>query len=321
VKSFSYNRLQLLEMRFNLHRRLNGRREYAEQKMVPHRDFYNCRKVDTHVHHSACMSQKHLMRFIIGKLESEKDTEVIHRDGKVHTLGSVFESLNIGAYDLSINTLDMHADMTTMHRFDRFNRKYSPMGQSRLREIFLKTSNMMGGRFLAEITKEVCRDLEEEKYQYAEYRLSVYGSNKGEWGKLAKWVVEKVGHTSHVRWMVQCPRLYSDFREKGVVGNFGEVLSNFFQPLFDVTIDPSLDPTLHAMLTHFSGVDLVDDESKVEESMPLSSLPPPELWTAPNNPPYAYWSHYFATNLAALNALRGARGRPVCHLYLVHLFQ
>jgi len=318
IKSFSYNRLQLLEMRFNLHKRLNARREQAEQKLVPHRDFYNCRKVDTHVHHSACMNQKHLMRFIIDKMEKERDTEVLVRDGVTHTLGSVFESLNIGAYDLSINTLDMHADMSIMHRFDRFNRKYNPMGQSRLREIFLKTGNHIGGRYLAEITREVLRDLEQEKYQYAEYRLSVYGSSKGEWGKLAKWVVQKVGHSSHVRWMVQCPRLYSDFREKNIVTNFGDLLRNFFEPLFAVTVDPAADPTLHTMLTMFSGVDLVDDESKVEEAQPLASLPSPESWTSTTNPPYAYWCFYFSRNLAVLNALRASRGftqlsfRPHC---------
>ena len=36
----------------------------AEQKAVRHRDFYNVRKVDTHVHLSSCMNQKHLLRFI-----------------------------------------------------------------------------------------------------------------------------------------------------------------------------------------------------------------------------------------------------------------
>ena len=38
---------------------------------------------------------------------------------------------------------------------DRFNLKYNPAGQSRLREIFLKTDNVTSGSFLAEITKEV----------------------------------------------------------------------------------------------------------------------------------------------------------------------
>jgi hypothetical protein len=31
----------------------------------------------------------------------------------------VFESLSLTAYDLSVDTLDMHADWTTFHRFDR----------------------------------------------------------------------------------------------------------------------------------------------------------------------------------------------------------
>ena len=53
-------------------------------------------------------------------------------------------SLNLTAYDLSIDTLDMHADQSTFHRFDRFNLKYNPIGESRLREIFLKTDNKVG---------------------------------------------------------------------------------------------------------------------------------------------------------------------------------
>jgi AMP deaminase len=42
----------------------NGASELLEVKENTHRDFYNVRKVDTHVHHSACMHQKHLLRFI-----------------------------------------------------------------------------------------------------------------------------------------------------------------------------------------------------------------------------------------------------------------
>ena len=35
----------------------NGHHESAEQRACPHRDFYNIRKVDTHVHLSAAMNQ------------------------------------------------------------------------------------------------------------------------------------------------------------------------------------------------------------------------------------------------------------------------
>lgn len=93
----------------------------------------------------------------------------------------MFQSLNLTAYDLSIDTLDMHAHQDSFHRFDKFNLKYNPIGESRLREIFLKTDNYINGRYLAELTKglycfhngfnmltydaEVMNDLEQSKYQ------------------------------------------------------------------------------------------------------------------------------------------------------------
>ncbi len=147
VTSYSYKRLELLAAKFNLHVLLNSTRELEAQKSVPHRDFYNIRKVDTHVHHSASMSQKHLLRFIKHKLRHNPNEVVIERDGRPMTLGEVFVSLQLTAYDLSIDTLDMHAH-NTFHRFDRFNLKYNPAGQSRLREIFLKTDNHIHGRYL-----------------------------------------------------------------------------------------------------------------------------------------------------------------------------
>ena len=52
VKSLAYYRLQLLESKFSLHQTLNKEREAKVSQKVPHRDFYNVRKVDTHVHHS-----------------------------------------------------------------------------------------------------------------------------------------------------------------------------------------------------------------------------------------------------------------------------
>jgi hypothetical protein len=52
---------------------LNEFQELADSKRVPHRDFYNVRKVDTHVHHSSCMNQKHLLRFIKSKMKRSSD--------------------------------------------------------------------------------------------------------------------------------------------------------------------------------------------------------------------------------------------------------
>ncbi len=107
-KSFAYRRLQYLEGKFNLYVLLNEYQETAETKKVPHRDFYNVRKVDTHVHHSACMNQKHLLRFIKSKMKKCPTELVLFRDNQELTLAKVFESINLSAYDLSIDTLDMH---------------------------------------------------------------------------------------------------------------------------------------------------------------------------------------------------------------------
>jgi AMP deaminase len=309
AKSFSYRRLKLLESRFQLHKILNSEVETGESKRVPHRDFYNVRKVDTHVHHSACMTQKHLLRFIKHKLKKHPGDVVKTREGKPVTLAQVFQELGLTAYDLSIDTLDMHAD-NTFHRFDRFNLKYSPIGQSILREVFLKTDNHIGGRYLAEITRQVFDDLESSKYQLAEYRLSIYGRRPNEWGKLARWAVSNRLASRNVRWMIQIPRLYQLYKKQGLVTSFQDMLDNIFMPLWDVSIDPSCDPQLHDFLTLVVGVDMVDDESKQESSRD-AQVPAPEHWTAADPPPYYYWVYYINANLNTLNHFRASRGLSV----------
>jgi AMP deaminase len=321
VRSFAFKHLELLSAKFNLHELLNAERENDATKSVPHRDFYNVRKVDTHVHHSACMNQKHLLRFIKNKLRNNYDEVVVFRDGKFLTLGEVFKSLNLTAYDLSIDTLDMHAN-NTFHRFDRFNLKYNPAGQSRLREIFLKTDNVIGGRYLAEITKEVIDDLEQSKYQLVEWRISIYGRKLSEWSSLAQWFyVNRLAH-ANVRWLIQIPRIYHIYRKGGELKNFGEMLHNIFQPLFEVTLDPSSNVPLHYFLEAIVGFDSVDDESRPEygvlSSSSSSSIPLPDDWCAAENPPYGYWMYYMYANICTLNQLRAKRGlstfqfRPHC---------
>ncbi len=236
--------------------------------------------------------------------------------GAESTLLQLLERLSITAHDMSINTLDMHADMSTMHRFDRFNLKYNPVNSGDLREVFLKTENFMGGEYFAQITKQVHAELVEDKYQMAENRVSIYGKSRDEWKKMAAWLVRKVGYTSHIRWMIQVPRLYSTYAN---LPNFAALLANFFLPLFEVTVDPSVDPDLHRLLGWISGIDLVDDESKQDVPLPLNAdTPAPEAWAGAAEPPYAYWCYYFSSNLAALNRLRLERGltqfsfRPHC---------
>lgn len=46
-------------------------------------------------------------------------------------------------------------DRNTFHRFDKFNAKYNPIGESRLREVFLKTDNYLNGKYFAEIIQVI----------------------------------------------------------------------------------------------------------------------------------------------------------------------
>ncbi|KAI7868505.1 hypothetical protein BDF14DRAFT_1794016 [Spinellus fusiger] len=317
AKSFAFRRLRYLDGKWQMYILLNEFQELADSKRVPHRDFYNVRKVDTHVHHSSCMNQKHLLRFIKSKMKKSSDDKVIYRDGKHLTLAGVFESLGLTAYDLSIDTLDMHAHKDSFHRFDKFNLKYNPIGESRLREIFMKTDNYIQGRYLAEITKEVVSDLESSKYQMVEYRVSIYGRSISEWDSLAKWVINNKLLSPNVRWLVQIPRLYSLYKATGIVNSYADFLRNVFEPLFEVTQDPSSHPELFIFLHRVVGFDSVDDESKPEKRI-FKKFPTPEEWTSKSNPPYSYYIYYTYANMTSLNEWRLQRGfntfvfRPHC---------
>ncbi|KDN53369.1 AMP deaminase [Tilletiaria anomala UBC 951] len=307
AKSFAWRRLKYLEGKWNLYSLLNEYRELDGMKRVPHRDFYNVRKVDTHVHHSASMNQKHLLRFIKAKIKRYPDDVVIFRDGRQLTLQQVFESLKLTAYDLSIDTLDMHAHQDAFHRFDKFNLKYNPIGESRLREIFLKTDNLIKGRYLAEITRELMADLEQSKYQMAEYRISIYGRSKEEWDKLAAWIVDNRLFSPNVRWLIQVPRLYDVYKANGTVDNFEQIIQNVFEPLFEVTQNPEKHAKMHIFLQRVIGFDVVDDESKAERRI-HRKFPVPKLWDFKQSPPYNYWMYYMYANMASLNQWRRMRG-------------
>lgn len=181
----------------------------------------------------------------------------------------------------------------------------------------MKTDNFIHGRYLAEITKEVISDLESSKYQMVEWRISIYGKSIDEWDKLAAWVVDNKLFSHNVRWLVQIPRLYDVYKASSLMDTFEQIVKNIFQPLFEVTKDPSSHPKLHVFLQRVIGFDSVDDESKVERRL-FKKFPVPKVWDSKQNPPYSYWIYYLFANMASLNSWRKKRGfntlamRPHC---------
>lgn len=112
--------------------------------------------------------------------------------------------------------------------------------------------NLIRGRFLAELTREVFSDLEASKYQHAEMRISIYGrkqvgvinmsrwchyrrnhpltpllqsrmQTQVEWDILAAWVVANNLASNNVVWLIQIPRLYNVYRDQGIIENFAQV--------------------------------------------------------------------------------------------------
>jgi AMP deaminase len=306
ARTFAHNRLQFLEGLYRLHILTKGHEEIAQARKVPHRDFYNVRKVDTHIHHVACMNQKHLLRFIKKKLKDHPDEIVATQEGQATTLYQLFENLGLTAYDLSIDTLAMHAHSDSFHRFDRFNLKYNPLGHPQLRDVFLRRENHLQGRYLAELTREVIDDLESNKYQMVEWRVSIHGRHLSEWDRLAVWVLDNNLISPNVRWLVQIPRKYAQDKAAGFVESFEHLLRNVFQPLFEVTQSPESNPKLHAFLQSVVGFDSVDDESIIDQRL-HQNYPAPSEWHSCTNPPYDYWIYHLFANISSLNVWRHRR--------------
>lgn len=69
-------------------------------------------QVDTHIHAAACMNQKHLLKFIKTTYQTEADRVVLEKGGQKIKLKEVFSNLNMDPYDLTVDSLDVHAVRT-----------------------------------------------------------------------------------------------------------------------------------------------------------------------------------------------------------------
>lgn len=66
-------------------------------------------QVDTHIHAAACMNQKHLLRFIKKSYQIDADRVVYSAKEKNLTLKELFAKLKMHPYDLTVDSLDVHA--------------------------------------------------------------------------------------------------------------------------------------------------------------------------------------------------------------------
>ena len=135
------------------------------------------------MHLAAAFSPQDFVNFIKRKVREDSPEKVY----KNKTIGEVMADIGLSEEQITLDVIDVQADNTLFDRFDRFNAKYNPAGNSSLREIFLKSENDLKGRYFAELTKVALKHLEDSKTLFAEYRMSVYGSSMEDWNLVAEW--------------------------------------------------------------------------------------------------------------------------------------
>eukprot|EP00667_Euglena_gracilis_P000451 EG_transcript_451 len=315
VKTLAAKRLRLLEHKFILHNALNALEEGDDgTEKDTHRDFCKVYKVDTHVHMAAGMTARQLLEFLLEKAQNHADDPVMDsqmRDPtdpnwkKIVTLGGFLKANAIDPKKLNVDMLNVQADASMYERFDKFKMSYNLLGNKHLRDLLMRSDNFMGGRYFAELIKgRVFKQMEKDEYTFAENRISVYGKRRNEWNQLAQWFHTHGMGCVHNKWMVQIPRAFHNM--KGL-GSFQALLENIFMPLWEVSIDPRIDPILDNFLAHhMSGFDCVDNEATPD--MPFPEAPPSE-WVQEVNPPYGFWMYYLWANITVLNMFRSTHGR------------
>lgn len=217
--TYCFQRLELLELNYQLHTTMNSSYEDACLE-GDDMDFPSVVKVDNHIHAAGAMTELEFLRFLQGKLATEGDTVV---NGAGETLAQCMATFGVmeKGGSLTTDSLGMRATEKMFHRFDHFNDAYNPMGKTDLRTLFMKTSNYIHGRYFAEIIKGSvftrCSS-EATTKQALEPRMSIYGFGMAEWTDLARFYIEQsMAQPSNVKWQVQVPRLCNIFMGKKYV--------------------------------------------------------------------------------------------------------
>ncbi|KAH7700149.1 AMP deaminase 1 [Aphelenchoides avenae] len=142
ARTYSHHHLKLLGNHFEAHVLANYHREKKERKEGRKRDFYNCAKVDTHIHAAASMTLQHVDP-LIKKLDMDDVIERKNGDKTEQiTLRKLFGELGIEPSEWTVDWLDMHADKHMKHDFERFNNSYNPGGHKPLRDLLLRYKNL-----------------------------------------------------------------------------------------------------------------------------------------------------------------------------------
>lgn len=111
-KSLAHKRIHILDEKFKMHSLYYSEKEHFETQQTSHRDFYNCRKVDTHIHFAACMRAKQLLRFMVDKIEKDGDRKVIlsKSENKWISLKEICNRIGVNSKDINLDSLNVQVN-------------------------------------------------------------------------------------------------------------------------------------------------------------------------------------------------------------------
>ncbi|CEP64192.1 metallo-dependent hydrolase superfamily protein LALA0_S10e04566g [Lachancea lanzarotensis] len=316
MDSQAVKRTEYLLHRYELFQQLQGRSEVRESRLVPHRDFYNIRKVDQNYLLSGCLSQRQLNDFIWEKLNLEPNRIVyLDANGKQFTLRQIFcqgsddSSIGLKAVDdLFLDwyrTVYLSGDHLTRTDIWQQNPKYLAIART-----FLEFDNVIDGEYFAEmVVKYVIQSFEKSKYQVAQLSVDFQFGDSW-WTKFSDWVTRWKLVSYNIRWNIRLNRCFSKLYAANRVQNFQDYLDHIFRPLLE--LEGSQNVKLQFVLSTVCCFDLVVSET--DDYVWKSFLEPqrtsPADWSGcGDNPPVAYYMFYIYQYLKVLNEKRKSRGR------------
>ena len=333
VQSFKLNelsekRLEYLLNKFDLFQHLKSKSEMIENKHVPYRDFYNCRKVDRNFLLSGCIQQHQICDFIWGKI-NEEPGRIIHvtKKGERISLIDIFKygcsnNNNPAAIGLKViddEFLEWYKDIYLMnaHIFPSEDIKSHLEGKHvrfyLLAQTFLEYDNYIEGEYLAEMfIKYVVHNLESNKYLLTQISVDYKFYNPDDiswWNRFTNWIMKWNLVSYNVRWNVRIARIYTKLFNIGLVKNFQEFVDSIFDPLFKEENINNIE--LQFFLANLCSIDLLVENSDDHMWKKFTDVSThPENWVAEgDNPPVAYYIYYIFKNLSKLNALRHKRNQ------------
>ncbi|AQZ09781.1 YBR284W and YJL070C [Zygosaccharomyces parabailii] len=318
----SMRRLRYLNEKFELFQDLNAKAEKIENKLVPYRDFYNCRKVDCDFHLSGCISQRQLSEFIWEKLNSEPDRVVYEtQEGRKLTLSQIFEvgrsedePVFIGLKVVDDQFLEWykHVYLISLHVIPHSELLKLLEGETLrfyiLAKTFLEFDNYIEGEYLAEIVIDhVITNLEKSKYQTVQASVDFQFHPSGElswWERFAHWLVKWNVVSYNVRWNVQIKRVFTKLYHNGKVRNFQEFLDAIFQPILDKKSLENVE--LQYLLANLLNFDVVVSHTDdfLWRAFPNVFTKPKDWEAKGDNPTVMHYMYYTYAYLAQVNCMR-----------------